>query len=81
MTSVSSTRQLDNGEDRVEGKQDSWLDEITCTQYREPHEVNNGEDGLQWQGIRELWAPGARLGLKRVESLAASGLYCMVYYF
>ena len=34
MTLASSTRQLDNGENRVEVKQDSWLDEITCTQYR-----------------------------------------------
>ena len=27
------TRQLDNGEDRPEGKLESGLDDITCTQY------------------------------------------------
>ena len=34
MTLASSTRQLDNGEDRLEDKQDSCLDDISCTQYR-----------------------------------------------
>ena len=28
------TRQLDNGEDRPEGKLESGLDDITCTQYK-----------------------------------------------
>ena len=32
---VQSTKQLGNGEDRLEGKLDSWLDDdITCTQYK-----------------------------------------------
>ena len=34
MTLASSTRQLDNGEDRLEEKLDNWLDDISCTQYR-----------------------------------------------
>ena len=47
---------------------------------QEPHLVNNGEDGLQGQGIRAIMGtwPGARVGLRRVESLATPGLYCMI---
>ena len=42
-----STRQLDNAEDRLEGKQDSWLLDGITHLVQEPCLEENGEDGLE----------------------------------
>ena len=38
---------------------------------------------IDYEGKEEetSWAPGARVGLRIVKSLATPGLYYMVYYF
>ena len=74
-------RQLDNGEDRPEGKLESGVDDITCTQYKNLIEwIMERMDykGKEWQAS---WAPGARVRLWKVESLATPGLYFVGYYF
>ena len=48
---------------------------------QEPHLENNGEDGLQGLGIKDIMVTWCKVGLRRVESLATPGLYFVVYYF
>ena len=72
MTShLTCTRQLDNGENRLEGKLDSWPND-TCTQHK----------NLSWQisDMRHHVCLVQELGgLGIVESLATSGLYGMIF--
>ena len=72
---------------RVEGKQDNWLGngqgklELAGWHHleQEPFLEESGEDELEGKWYETSCVPGSRVGLWIVESLATSGLYCMIF--
>ena len=74
---------------RLEGKQDNWLGngqgklELAGWHHlvQEPFLEESGdlEDDLEGKWYETSCAPGSRVGLWIVESLATSGLYCMIF--
>ena len=75
-TNQLATRQLDNGKDRLEGKQDNWLGngegklELAAGWHhlvQEPCLGENGEDGLEGKWYETSCVPGARVRLWIVE--------------
>ena len=77
---------MENGE-ILEGKQDNWLGngqgklELAGSNHlvQESCLEENGADGLEGKWYETWCAPGSRVGLRIVEILAISGLYCMMF--
>ena len=79
-----STRQLDNGEDRLEGKQDNWLGngqgKLELSGWHDLVQEScleeNGGNGLEGKWYEISCAAGSRVGLRIVENIWF--VYCII---